>query len=156
MAKGDTLSLKPLSLKQRMFIEAYVGVSAGNATDAARRAGYRGNDKTLEAVGRENLAKPRIAEAVSIRVDAALESMSADEVIAEIASVAKSEWSLFSSAEYDRDGNLINVTLRLGDKLRALELLGKYHKLFTEEIEHTGKDGGPIQFADLHATAEGE
>lgn len=31
---------------------------------------------------------------------------------------------------------------------RALELLGKYHKLWTEKVEATGKDGGPIRTTD--------
>lgn len=31
---------------------------------------------------------------------------------------------------------------------RSLELLGKYHKLFTEKVEATGKDGGPIRTTD--------
>jgi phage terminase small subunit len=35
--------------------------------------------------------------------------------------------------------------VRFWDKPKALELLGKYLKLFTEKHEHTGKDGGPIE-----------
>lgn len=136
MAKGEKLTLK-----QRKFIEAYVGVSAGNATDAARRAGYKGNDNTLGQTGDQNLKKPKIAEAVSIRVNAALKTMSADEVIAELVDIGKAPWALFSSAEYDDDGNVINVVLRVGDKIRALELLGKFHKLFTEKVEHSGAIG---------------
>jgi len=36
-------------------------------------------------------------------------------------------------------------TIKPNDKLRALELLGKYKKLFTDKIEHTGEGGGPIK-----------
>jgi phage terminase small subunit len=33
------------------------------------------------------------------------------------------------------------VKIKLHDKLKALELLGRYHKIFTDKVEHTGKDG---------------
>jgi hypothetical protein len=38
----------------------------------------------------------------------------------------------------DKDGE--PISLRLSDKLRALELLGKYQSMFTDkqEIEHSG------------------
>jgi phage terminase small subunit len=32
---------------------------------------------------------------------------------------------------------------------RSLELIGKYLGMFTEKVEHTGKDGGPIQHEDV-------
>lgn len=53
-----------LTSKQHAFVAAFIGESRGNATDAARRAGYHGNGKTLSAVGLENLEKPGIKEAV--------------------------------------------------------------------------------------------
>lgn len=33
---------------------------------------------------------------------------------------------------------------KAGDRLKAWELLGKYKKMFTEKVEHTGENGGPI------------
>jgi phage terminase small subunit len=54
-----------LTEKQRRFVEAYAGPAKGNATEAARLAGYRGNDVTLAAVGSENLRKPPIAAALA-------------------------------------------------------------------------------------------
>lgn len=53
-----------LTTKQRLFVEAYCGPALGNATEAARLAGYKGNDVTLSSVGSENLRKPQIAEAI--------------------------------------------------------------------------------------------
>lgn len=49
--------------KQRAFIAAY----AGNATEAARKAGYRGSDAVLGQTGYELLKKPEIAEAIAKR-----------------------------------------------------------------------------------------
>jgi phage terminase small subunit len=37
------------------------------------------------------------------------------------------------------------VKFKLADKRGALDLLGKYHKLFAERREHSGLDGGPIE-----------
>lgn len=54
-----------LTPKQQLFIDAYL--QSFNATDAARKAGYAGNDKTLAQVGAENLRKPYIAEALQQR-----------------------------------------------------------------------------------------
>lgn len=45
-----------LSLKQKKFCEEYV--ISGNATEAAKRAGY--SEKTAYSIGTENLKKPEI------------------------------------------------------------------------------------------------
>lgn len=39
------------------------------------------------------------------------------------------------------------VELEIHDPMRALELIGKHHKLFTDKTELTGKDGGAIPLA---------
>jgi len=35
----------------------------------------------------------------------------------------------------DREGEIISATLKLSDKIKALELLGRYHKLFNEKVD---------------------
>ena len=136
---------RKMTLKQQLFVESYVGISAGNATDAARRAGDKGNDKTLCVVGIENLAKPSIAEAIASRVSEVKKALHADDVLEELSVIARSPWSLFSTARLDDDGKVVDVKIRLSEKIRALELLGRYHKLFVERHEHTDPDGGPIK-----------
>lgn len=54
-----------LTPKQQRFVEAYCGEAKGNATEAARLAGYAGNDVTLRAVAHENLTKPHIAATIA-------------------------------------------------------------------------------------------
>lgn len=51
--------------KQKLFVDHYL--QSFNATDAARRAGYKGNDKTLAVVGSENLRKPCIISQLTKR-----------------------------------------------------------------------------------------
>ena len=44
-----------------------------------------------------------------------------------------------------RNGDIVEREVRLADKVRALELLGKHLGMFVERREVTGRDGGPIQ-----------
>ncbi len=48
-----------LTTKQQLFINHYLANGA-NGVQAARSAGYKGNDATLSAVSKENLRKPLI------------------------------------------------------------------------------------------------
>ena len=46
------------------------------------------------------------------------------------------------------------VKFKLASKLVALELLGKHLGLFKDRVEHTGKDGGPVEvkhYTDIEA-----
>jgi hypothetical protein len=64
-AMPEVYTTPKLTLKQRRFIDEYL--LSGNATEAARVAGYKGNRATLATVASENLAKPYIAEEVRRR-----------------------------------------------------------------------------------------
>lgn len=77
-----------LTTKQRMFVEAYLS-NGFNATEAARAAGYKGNDVTLASVGYENLRKPQIAAFVSERTNEA--AMSANEVLYRLSVIARAD-----------------------------------------------------------------
>lgn len=101
-----------LTTKQRLFVEAYLVSS--NATDAARKAGYKGNDVTLGAVGAENLKKPRIAALIGERVEEAI--ITADEVLRGVKEIAL-------NGEKD------------SDRLKGYELLGKHLILWTDKTE---------------------
>jgi phage terminase small subunit len=105
-----------LTTKQRLFVEAYL--ANPNATEAARRAGYAGNDKTLSVVGAENLAKPCISSLLTERVETAI--VTADEVLTNVKSIAQ-------SSEKD------------SDRLKAWELLGKYLAMWTDKQQNSGE-----------------
>lgn len=51
-----------LTPKQHAFVAAYIGPARGNASEAARLAGYQGS---LRAIGYENLTKPDIISAIN-------------------------------------------------------------------------------------------
>jgi phage terminase small subunit len=147
-----------LTNKQQVFIEEYL--QCFNATEAARRAGYQGNNSTLGVVGFENLRKPKIAEKIAQRLQE--RAMSADEVITRLAEQARADHTqylkedgmvdlprlimdgkahLVKSTRWDRTGRLI---VDFYDAQSALALIGKHHKLFADRMEHTGEGGGDI------------
>ena len=113
------MSLQSLTTKQRLFIEAYIGKANGNATEAARIAGYSGNDNVLGVTGLRLLRNHKIATLVEERIDKAV--MTADEVLKELAELAKMKWN--------------TKGFRASDKIKALELVGKYHSLFSCRVE---------------------
>jgi phage terminase small subunit len=52
---------KELTMKQQAFCAEYI-TNNGNGTQAALKAGYKGNKYTIKQVASENLAKPYIKE----------------------------------------------------------------------------------------------
>ena len=54
-----------LTQRQLLFVEHYL--ASGNATEAAKSAGYSGNRATLGAIGGENLKKPVVADEIKRR-----------------------------------------------------------------------------------------
>ena len=110
-----------LTLKQRLFVEAYTGEARGNATQAARLAGYRGNDKTLAQVGKENLRKPTIANAIKPRLEDLVGTVVLGRV--ELQSLW-TKWALDESATKN-------------ERVRATELLARSQGLFIEKREVT-------------------
>jgi phage terminase small subunit len=81
--------LEKLTPKQQAFADYYI--ETGNATEAARRAGY--SKKTARAIGQENLTKPAISEYIADRLDSLSEKRvaDADEVMAFFSSVMRGE-----------------------------------------------------------------
>lgn len=71
------------------------------------------------------------------------------------ASVQSIEVVTRPGAEVDESGNrTIEYVhkIKLADKKGPLELLGKHLSVFVDRVEHTGKDGGPIETADMTET----
>lgn len=79
----------PLTPKQKAFAEAYI--QTGNASEAARQAGYSG--KTARQMGTENLSKPSISAYIKERMDEIDRQRvaSSDEVLRFYSSVMRGE-----------------------------------------------------------------
>lgn len=151
-----------LTPRQQRFVQEYL--LDLNATQAAIRAGY--SSRTAEQQGPRLLGYAGVKRAIQAAQAKRAERVEVkqDEVLRELLRVAMadlrdafddagkmrpvSEWpdsvaAFISSIEFDDAGGVKKV--RLWPKVSALELLGKHLKLFTEKVEHTGKDGGPLK-----------
>lgn len=105
-----------LTTRQRKFVELF----EGNATKAAILAGY--SKKTAYSIGQENLKKPEIIKALKEREKKEIGTLIAD----------RQQRQQFWTQVF-RD-----ITVKMGDRLKASELLGKSEADFTEKIVHTG------------------
>ena len=118
--------VKPMTLtpKQKAFADYYI--ECGNATEAARKAGYKGNNVTLGTVGAENLKKPQISAYIAERMGQQAKSRVADanEVIEFYTAVMRGEVK-------DQFG----LDASLSDRLKAGAELMKRHAV----AENTAK-----------------
>lgn len=148
-----------LTEKQRIFCEEYL--IDLNATQAAIRAGYKANKKqTFEVIGHQLLKKTsvskKIEEAMAERSKRT--GISQDRVIYELAKIAflnpeklintedasirpdasPEDLACIQSVKIEtRDGNTgtsIKREVRLCDKMRALEMLGRHLGMFVEKL----------------------
>lgn len=62
---ADNPGDRPLTRKQELFVKAFCGEAAGNATRAAELAGYSGTIRTIAVTANENLKKPNIIKAIA-------------------------------------------------------------------------------------------
>jgi hypothetical protein len=137
--------VRPLTIKQRLFVDYYLGISAGNGVDAARRAGYRGSPNVLHVIACDNLRKPTIKAAIA---DALKKSaMQRDEWLSRLSTLARQE--------PDR-----------ADPVGALQLLGRYYGWLNRHDRRVEKlkvellrqklEGGKDQFNLADEVAEAE
>lgn len=125
---------KKLTNKQRTFIDAYCSVSKFNATDAARRAGY----KHPEVQGSQNLEKlsTEIAQRLQELKEKSGASIMAQQEVAERLS-RFADGSLMVK-QLANNSKLVEAPVAPKDQLKALELLGKSYGMFVDKKEVNG------------------
>ena len=142
-----------LTLREALFCRAYI-INKGIGTAAARDASYRGD---LRKRASELLATPRIAAVIqreSARLVAKAE-IKAERVLAEVARIAffdcrrlfKLDNTLVPLNQLDEDTAAViagaelrkgTLRLRFANKLQALDLLGRYLKLWEGKGDSSG------------------
>jgi phage terminase small subunit len=137
-----------LPAQRRVFVDAYVGVANWNATKAARMAGYA---EATAKNGYRILQCEDVKAAVSERLEEL--AMPAREVLGRLSEQARAAYAdfmdgtgcvdleglqaaglmrLVKKISWDRAGNRV---VEFHDTQRALELLGKHHRLFVDRVE---------------------
>ena len=112
---------KKLTPKQKAFADYYIEL--GNATEAARRAGY----KKPNVQGSQNLEKLSVKSYIEERIKVLDEKWIAkgEEVLQYLTKVMRGE-------EKDQFG----LDASLQDRTKAAELLGKRYRLFVDKVEN--------------------
>lgn len=126
--------LDRLTEKQKKFIDYYV--ETGNATEAARRAGYKAKtEKAMQNIGSENLGK--LGEFIQERLkpDEDKRIADANEVLEYLTKVMRGELK-----------DTFNFDASLKDRNKAAELLGKRHRLFIDKVEQENTGNVTINF----------
>lgn len=148
-----------LTKKQKLFVEEYL--IDLNATQAAIRAGY--SEKTAKNIGCENLAKPNIQREIQKRMKARGQrtEITQDRVLQELAKIGFADVTDFvtienrmvqvkSTAEMpaDKMGAIAGIKegangieIKLNDKGKALELIGRHLGMWKDKTEITGDLG---------------
>ncbi|EJU22505.1 terminase small subunit [Peptoanaerobacter stomatis] len=131
------MSIK-LTLKQKRFADEYI--ISGNATDAAKKAGY--SEKTAFTIATENLKKPYIKQYIDQRIKELDDKKIAkqEEVLQYLTSVLRGESeSAIVVVEGCGDGyseaRTVKKTPDEKERLKAAELLGKRYRIFSEKSE---------------------
>ena len=123
------MAKKKLTNKQQAFIDYYLGESKMNATDAARRAGY----KQPKVQGAQNLSKLNleIKKATEARHEKAVAKQ--DEIFELFTSIARAEET---ETIVTSKGQIVeHVPAQIKDRLKAAELLGRAYAMFTDKQE---------------------
>lgn len=127
-----------LTEKQRRFVAEYL-VDL-NAAKAAERAGYKDPN-----IGRQLIAKNNVSEAIreAVHRRERRTEITADRVVEELAKVGFSEAHDYNGAE-----------LKVGNKLRALELLGRHIGLFDGRAQGERQENNLLDM--IASSAEGD
>lgn len=131
---------KKLTAKQKRFCDEYL--IDLNATQAAIRAGY--SKKTARVIGAQNLSKLAVKNYINERMKEKEAELIADsdEVMRYLTSVLRGQsQSEIVVVEGTGEGCSEARTMRKApdekERLKAAELLGRAHMMFTDKVEQT-------------------
>ena len=127
-----------LTEKQKRFADYYI--ETGNATESARRAGYKG--KNLNNVASENLAKIGVKSYIDEKLKV-LENeriASAKEVLEFLTKSMRGELDeevvvVEGTGDGTSEARKIKKQIGLRERIKSAELLGKRYRLFTDKVE---------------------
>lgn len=135
----DGLNDKQIRFVHAMLVEP-------NATQAYIAAGYKSRGPAAEATASRLLRNHKVAVALTKLREERAERVEVDQDWVLEKLVANVDRSMKVEPVYNKEGDEIGEYQYQGSVAnKALELVGKHLGMFTEKVEHTGKDGGPIE-----------
>ena len=137
-----------LTVKQSPFVAHYTGEALGNGVEAARMAGYEGDENTLAATASRLLRNVKVSARVKERLKEL--TLTSDQVLAQPSEIAFAEWRDFVQVRMDKTGKVVDARLVLWDQMRALEILGKYHGLFQENRKNDVDVGRETRLSEFN------
>ncbi|EOU1603175.1 terminase small subunit [Clostridium perfringens] len=127
-----------LTPKQKAFAEYYI--ETGNATEAARKAGYKG--KNLNRIASENLSKLDIKSYIDEKMKELEDKRiaKAEEVLEYLTRVIRGEETeqvvvTENIGDFMSEAKVVDKEISAKDKIKAAELLGKRYRLFVDKVE---------------------
>jgi phage terminase small subunit len=114
--------LEHLTVKERRFIEAYLGEAGGNGTQAAEIAGYGGSRHTLKCVAQEVLRRPEVRAAITSLMEHDPLVPSRIERLRFLGSVMRGE---AFGERMNAEGDVVKVGPSIGDRQQACRQLGE-------------------------------
>ena len=162
------MSYDKLTDKQKLFVDEYL-VDL-NATQAYLRAGYQVSETVAGVNAHHSLKNPKIAKAIEKRMEDRQKrtEITQEMVIKQLAKIAFADIKDF--VEWDKYGNVVvkpaseidgtlvseisssdtetsrQFKFKRNDQLKALELLGKHMKLFTDKVEQENSGSINVNF----------
>lgn len=161
-------TVKKLTAKEKAWADAFLLTL--NKTEAARQAKYKGDNSTLAHIGWENYRKAHIqaymkdkferlamsSEEALFRLgemaSASLGDFAAVQVLADLEDHPKARLvkALTSDVYEDKAGKVhYKVRIELHDAQSAIINVLKVHGKFTDRVEHSGPEGGPIVIKEV-------
>ena len=142
---GGDGKLNELTIKQKRFADEYI--ISGNATGAAVKAGYSSKyantnaSKLLQNTAIKSYIDERLAQLASEKI------ATQEEVLTYLTSVMRGETqeqTLISIGELGQ--TITDIDVGAKDRIKAAELLGKRHRLWTDKVE--ADISGTVVFAN--------
>ena len=134
-----------MTLKQQRFADEYI--ISGNATDAAIKAGYSPKyantnaSKLLQNTTIKSYVDERLAQLASEKI------ATQEEVLTYLTSVMRGETQEQTLCGIGELGQqVIDIDVGAKDRIKAAELLGKRHRLWTDKVE--ADVSGTVVFAN--------
>lgn len=122
---------KRLTPEEKAFVLAYVNTH--DPMESARVALPHLAESSLNAAGHRLLGLTRVRKAIDWRIAKRIPGPL--EILGEAGEIATLPIDKLVQVQTDSEGNPVGARLNLGDKLRALEMVGKHHGVFMDPLQ---------------------